>query len=166
MLLLCVISQRNGSYRIFLSKKNGKYGACDLTGKEVIAPNYESVFYSDDGFKYKSSSGSYVTSGWYLDSEGKATREVPVNKKLQTEEDGFKWYEVRQSKKYGAEDYLNRTLIPLDREYTSIYYHKEEGHKGYFSVKKGDKYGACDLTGKEIVQPIYESLIYISPKSA
>ena len=151
-----------GHVGYFSVKKNGKYGACDITGKEVISTSYESVFYASDGFNYKNSSGSYVPAGWYLDSEGKATREAPVNKDLQTEKDGFKWYKVRQEKKYGAEDYLNRTLIPLGREYSYIYYREEEGHKGYFSVRKEDKYGACDLTGKEIVQPMYESLIYSS----
>ena len=146
----------------FTVKKNGKYGACDITGKEIISPSYESVFYSIDGFNYKNSSGSYVPVGWYLDKEGKATREVPIKKDLKTETDGFRWYKVRQGDKYGAEDYLNHTLIPLSREYTSIYYHKEDGHKGYFSVKKNGKSGVCDLTGKEIIQPLYESLIYLS----
>ena len=153
---------KEGHVGYFSIQKNGKCGACDITGKEVISPSYESVFYASDGFNYKNSSGSYVPTGWYLDSEGKATREVPINKDLKTESDGFKWYIVRQGDKYGAEDYYNNTLIPLSRNYTSIYYNAEEGHKGYFRVMKGDKYGACDLTGKEIASPIYESLIYVS----
>lgn len=151
-----------GHVGYFNVEKGDKEGACDLTGKEVLSPIYKSVIYSSDGFNYKNSSDSWVPTRWYLDSEGKATREVPINKDLQTEKDGFKWYQVRQGDKYGAEDYLNRTLIPLSREYTSIYYIQEEGHKGYFRIKKNGKYGACDLTGKEIAQPIYESLIYIS----
>lgn len=32
--------------------------------------------------------------------------------------------------------------------------------KWYFQVKKNGKVGACDLTGKEIVAPLYEKLIY------
>ena len=32
--------------------KNGKEGACDLTGKEVLSCNYNSIIYLD-GFKYK-----------------------------------------------------------------------------------------------------------------
>lgn len=132
---ICFHSE-DGHVGYFGVKKNGKYGACDITGKEIISTSYEFVFYASDGFKYKNSSGSYVPTGWYLDSEGKATREVPINKNLQTEKDGFKWYEVRQGKTYGAEDYFNHTLIPLSRQYTSIYYRAVEGHKGYFSVKK------------------------------
>ena len=154
--------KEEGHVGYFNVEKGDKEGACDLTGKEVLSPIYKSVIYSSDGFNYKNSSDSWVPTRWYLDSEGKATREVPINKDLQTEKDGFKWYQVRQGDKYGAEDYLNRTLIPLSREYTSIYYSQEEGHKGYFRIKKNGKYGACDLTGKEIAQPIYESLIYIS----
>ena len=151
-----------GHIGYFRIKKGDNYGACDLTGYEVISPNYDFAGYYGDGFEYKTSAGKYVPTGWYLDKNGKATREVPINKDLQSEKDGFKWYQVRQGDKYGAEDYLNRTLIPLSREYTSIYYSQEEGHKGYFRIKKNGKYGACDLTGKEIAQPIYESLIYIS----
>lgn len=153
----------DGHVGYFGVKKNGKEGACDITGKEIISTSYESVFYaSSDGFNYKSSSGKYVSTGWYLDSDGKATKEVPINKDLKTESDGFKWYLVRQGKKYGTEDYLNHTLIPLSRNYTNVYYKAEEGHKGYFKVFKDNKEGACDLTGKEIVSPIYESLIYLS----
>ena len=152
--------KEEGHVGYFGVKKNGKYGACDLTGKEIISTSYESVFYSSDGFKYKSSSDSYVPTGWYLDSDGKATREVPINKELKTEKDGFKWYKVSQGETYGAEDYLNHTLIPLSRQYSGIYYLPEEGHKGYFNVEKNGKEGACDLTGKEIASPIYESLIY------
>ena len=46
-------------------KKNGKYGACDARGREIIAPQYESVFYSstDHALKYKNSSGEFVNTG-------------------------------------------------------------------------------------------------------
>lgn len=151
---------KEGHIGYFEVKKNGKEGVCDITGREIISPNYESVLYLSDGFSYRNASGNYVSTGWYLDSEGKATKEVPIYKELQIEDDGFKWYQVSQGDKYGAEDYFNQTLIPLNREYTSVYYTSEEGHKGYFQVRKGDKYGACDLTGKEIVKPNYKYVIY------
>ena len=152
----------DGHVGYFKVEKNGKSGVCDITGKEIVSPSYESVIYVSDGFNYKNSSGNFVPVGWYLDSQGIATREAPINKNLQTEKDGYQWYEVRQGEKYGAEDYQNRTLIPLSREYTSVFYRPEEGHKGYFSVKKSNKYGACDLTGKEIAQPIYDFIVYTS----
>jgi len=151
---------KEGHVGYFGVEKNGKEGACDITGKEIISTSYESVFYAGDGFNYKNSSGSYVPTGWYLDKEGKATKEVPITKNMRTEKDGFIWYEVRQGKVYGAEDHLHNTLIPLSSQCSSIYYMAEEGHKGYFKVKKDDKYGAYDLKGKEIASPIYESLIY------
>lgn len=46
-------------------KKNGKEGACDANGREIIAPQYESLFYSssDQAFNYKNSSGKYVNTG-------------------------------------------------------------------------------------------------------
>lgn len=151
-----------GHIGYFRIKKGNYYGACDLTGYEVISPDYDFAGYYEDGFNYKTSAGKHVPTGWYLDKNGKATKAAPIVKDLKIESDGFKWYVVRQGDKHGAEDYYNNTLIPLSRNYTSIYYRAEEGHKGYFKVGKGDKSGACDLTGKEVASPIYESLIYVS----
>lgn len=77
-----------------------------------------------------------------------------------TENDGFKWYKTTQDGKYGAEDYNHNTLISLSRGYTLLYYSKETGKKGYFHVTKNGKDGACDLTGKEVIAPLYESAFY------
>lgn len=152
----------SGHIGYFRVKKGDNYGACDLSGYEVISPLYDFTSYYNNGFEYKTHSGNRVETGWFLDEQGKATKTAPIEKDLKTESDGFKWYLVRQGKKYGAEDYMNHKLIPLSRDYTSIYYRAEEGHKGYFRVSKDHKEGACDLTGKEIISPLYESLIYVS----
>ncbi len=83
---------------------------------------------------------------------------------LKTEEDGFQWYVIFSSdwKYEGAESVDGKTLIPLSRQYTFICYHSKSGHKGYFRVKKGDKYGACDIYGREIIAPQYRKLYYLS----
>lgn len=46
-------------------KKDGKQGACDANGREIIAPQYESLFYLDDkhAFTYRNSSGEYIDTG-------------------------------------------------------------------------------------------------------
>ena len=56
-------------------KKNGKEGACDASGREIIAPQYESVFYSstDHTFYYKNSSGEYVNTGITLQGSSYAS---------------------------------------------------------------------------------------------
>lgn len=70
-------------------------------------------------------------------------------KELQTEGDGYRWYILRQDKIRGAQSISGATLIPLSRGYTFICYHETDG--GWFSVKKNDKEGVCDKTGREIV---------------
>lgn len=83
---------------------------------------------------------------------------------LKTEEDGFQWYVIFSSdwKYEGAESVDGETLIPLSRQYTFICYHSKSGHKGYFRVGKGDKDGACDIYGREIIAPQYRKLYYLS----
>lgn len=83
---------------------------------------------------------------------------------LRTEKDGFQWYKFFSSdwKYEGAESVDGKTLIPLSRQYTFICYHSKSGHKGYFNVKKGDKEGACDIYGREIIAPQYKKLFYLS----
>lgn len=46
-------------------KKNGKEGACDASGREIIAPQYKLLVYSpvSHTFKYVNSSGEYVNTG-------------------------------------------------------------------------------------------------------
>lgn len=53
-------------------EKNGKIGACNVNGREIIAPQYESYsliyFDNDHVFKYKNSSGKYISTGISLKS--------------------------------------------------------------------------------------------------
>lgn len=85
---------------------------------------------------------------------------------LRTEKDGFQWYNIFSSdgKYEGAESVDGKTLIPLSRQYTFICYQSESGHKGYFRVEKGDKQGACDIYGREIIAPKYKFVFYYSGK--
>lgn len=73
-------------------------------------------------------------------------------RELQTESDGFQWYELKQGDKRGAQSVGGVTFIPLSRGYTFICYHDTGG--GWFTVRKdGKSEGACDITGREIVAP-------------
>ncbi|MBQ6771701.1 MAG: WG repeat-containing protein [Bacteroidales bacterium] len=76
-------------------------------------------------------------------------------KELQTESDGFQWYQLYQNGKYGAQSLGGVTFIPLSRGYTFIYY---VPFGGWFIVNnnKGERFqgrGCCDITGREIVAP-------------
>ena len=43
-------------------------------------------------------------------------------KELQTESDGFQWYQLYQNGKYGAQSLGGVTFIPLSRGYTFIWW--------------------------------------------
>lgn len=91
-----------------------------------------------------------------------ATNVNAQRRSLKTEDDGFQYYKTMQGSYEGAESVDGKTLIPLSRQYTLLFYLSKPGHKGYFKVKKGDKYGACDIYGREIIAPQYEKLYYLS----
>lgn len=91
-----------------------------------------------------------------------ANKEPEVtDRELRIEDDGFRWYKTSgKGSVDGAEDVNHNTIIPLSRGYDIVYYTAKEGHKGYFRVNKGSKWGVCDLTGKEIIQPRDESVFF------
>lgn len=75
------------------------------------------------------------------------------------ENNGFRWYEIKQNGFYGALDVNRKTLIPLKRKYDFVFY--VSTYEGWFYVEKNGKSGACDNEGKEIIAPIkYERLSY------
>lgn len=58
----------------------------------------------------------------------------------------------------GVYDCIGNYLIPIDRCYSSILKTCSDG-RYYYRVCKNGKYGACNLKGIEIVEPIYRDLI-------
>ena len=58
----------------------------------------------------------------------------------------------------GIYDCAGNYLIPIDRCYSSILKTCSDG-RYYYRVCKNGKYGACNLKGTEIVEPIYRDLI-------
>ena len=68
------------------------------------------------------------------------------------------YFLVGNGKYIGAYDCTGKYLIPIDRCYSSIFKTSSDG-RYYYRVGKGNKYGACDLNGVEIVKPIYHDLI-------
>lgn len=69
-----------------------------------------------------------------------------------SEKDGFVWYRIHPSENYslfGAEDSNGRTIIPLEKNYSSILY--SYNSIGCFYVKKDGYEGAYSKTGKELI---------------
>lgn len=73
----------------------------------------------------------------------------PINKKLLTEEDGFKWYRLKQGEFMGAESESGKILIPLSEKFSYVqFYH------GRFLVNVNNYVqGIYDLNGNEIFSP-------------
>ncbi len=95
--------------------------------------------------------------------EEEARKEREIHERKEVEKNGFTWIQTSQGTSttyYGAKDMNGKELIPLSRKYTSIYFLVEENNVGYFCVEKGDKEGACDITGKEVVPCNYKSVFY------
>lgn len=88
-------------------------------------------------------------------------------KQLKKEKNGFQWYRtITDYTDYGAESLDGKTIIPSDRNYTSIIYIvPKTGLKGYFLVSRNKKEGVCNLDGEEIIAPDkYDNVSFISEK--
>ena len=73
--------------------------------------------------------------------------------KMRVEDDGFVWQSFYSDnfKKMGALDAEGNMLIPLDRGYTYVRYSPNQEGFGFFRVSKGNKNGACNILGEEIL---------------
>lgn len=88
-------------------------------------------------------------------------------KQLKKEKNGFQWYRtITDYTNYGAESLDGKTLIPSDRNYTSIIYiAPKSGLKGYFLVSRNKKEGVCNLDGEEVIAPDkYDNVSFVSEK--
>lgn len=90
-------------------------------------------------------------------------------------DDGFKYtvvYFRNKDGKYVAEARMRngKVIIPTSRGYDDINYDEISRYRhnkilkgqGYFKVLKNGKKGICDASGKEIVEPIYDIILYWS----
>lgn len=86
-------------------------------------------------------------------------RSEPVEESIQYEKDGFVWIRLRlwnpQKREfyYGAKDENGKTIIPISKKYTGLFYHSEEGYGGYFAIEKNDGRAVCDRYGKILYEP-------------
>lgn len=118
----------------------------------------------EDGFK------------WYLtSSDGVRGAQSESGKEIIPLQSGFDWISYDNGflcgtifspdgdldkTKNAYYDKKGNTIIALGR-YDINYYEVPEGGKpAWFSVKKNGLQGACDITGKEIVPPVYTGLLY------
>ncbi len=93
-----------------------------------------------------------------------STAGAQTTRKLQTESNGFKWYNTfsSDSRYQGAESTDGRTIIPLSKQYTQVVFHERSNCIGYFGVYRNGKKGAYDIHGNLVIEPIHEKLYYLT----
>lgn len=137
---------------------NGKEGACDKTGKEIVAPGkYDNVYYRNkDGFEYY----CVCLNGkeGVCDKDGKEIISPKYDHVYLFDSDDIYYYKTELWGKNGICDVSGKeVLTPIfDDVYMRGY---EEYH--YFDVKRKWKHGVYDLSGREVIAPKYTN-IYLS----
>jgi len=130
---------------------DGKCGAFDKEGKQLVPPQYNYLQYSsNDSFEYMDDTGHLVSLGVSLMS-GNSIQVDAQGRKLHTQSNGYKWYEVESDGSVGVLSTKGDTIVPLTKAYDSVYYQKNNG--GWFIVKKNGKVGVYNKMGREILSP-------------
>lgn len=87
-----------------------------------------------------------------------------IIKELKEEKDGFKWYQLKQDKYFGASDINGKIIIPLNKKYVSLYYSfLDNTDRGFFNVRDENNYwGLVEKRGKEIISTDrgYDLIVY------
>lgn len=129
----------------------------------VLAQNKE-LKTEEDGFK------------WYLtSSDGNRGAQSVNGKELVPLSIGFEWVSYHngfligtifspdddfKKNKNACYDKTGKVIIPFGRYEHISYNVPEAGKPAWFSVTKNGFDGACDVTGKEIIPPVYTGLLY------
>ena len=143
-----IILNSDGFFRF---EVNGKRGACDLSGKEIIPASrgYDTILHMD---KY-----------YHVSRDGKAGACNLSGKELISPDRGYDsimmreggYFEVQKNHKRGMCSSSGEELISPDRGYDAILV-----KDNYITVGRDYKFGACSLDGKELVPPLYSGLYY------
>lgn len=129
-------------------KKEGKYGACDERGKELLAPVFDEVRvdYDDEYIKAIKDNKTSI-----YDVNGKLI--------LSTSYEDVKWYqieddepfcEVKQNGKWGLIRKDGKLMVPCEYEGFSTY---KMAETGYCEVKLNKKSGVYDVNNKRLMVP-------------
>ena len=160
---------------ILKAKKDDKYGIIDLNNKTKLKFNYENIYYEETAGVYVAEDKKYNSE--ILDADLKVQikgilSELNKDKgymKLKIG-DEYKYYNFKfeekdvkevlndnnlfvskQDGKYGFVDKDGNVVV--DYIYDEA---QEQNSFGFAAVKKGDKWGAIDSEGKEVVEPKYK----------
>lgn len=134
---------------IFVTKRNGKYGAVNQEGTTVLYPEYNNVY----------TGGMYLNALkdkdiFIFDLNG---NKIETNKVSKTKTENANYYiTIDKNNKYKVVD--SKDNIIIDKDYTYIEYLPGD----YFIVERDSKSGIIDSNGKSVIELKYDSISRIN----
>ena len=133
-------------------RKNGQEGACDLTGKEVIAPMYCDVYAHERKNKIYYEVVTKDGKVGVYDAAGKLVIEPNYKKVYAHECKNMIYYEVvTKDGKVGVHDAAGKLII--EPNYKDVCAHENENMIYYKVVTKDGKVGVHDTKGRLLLSP-------------
>ena len=134
---------------IFVTKRNGKYGAVNQEGTTVLYPEYDNVY---TGGMYLNALKDKDIFTFDLNGNKIETNEVS---KTKTENANY-YITIDKNNKYKVVD--SKDNIIIDKDYTYIEYLPGD----YFIVERDSKSGIIDSNGKSVIELKYDSISRIN----
>lgn len=134
---------------IFVTKRNGKYGAVNQEGTTVLYPEYDNVY----------TGGMYLNAlkdkdVFIFDLNG---NKIETNEVSKTKTENANYYiTIDKNNKYKVVD--SKDNIIIDKDYTYIEYLLGD----YFIVERDSKSGIINSNGKSIIELKYDSISRIN----
>lgn len=134
---------------IFVTKRNGKYGAVNQEGTTVLYPEYDNVY----------TGGMYLNALkdkdiFIFDLNG---NKIETNEVSKTKTENANYYiTIDKNNKYKVVD--SKDNIIIDKHYTYIEYLPGD----YFIVERDSKSGIIDSNGKSVIELKYDSISRIN----
>lgn len=141
--------QYNALGSIFVTKRNGKYGAVNQEGTTVLYPEYDNVY----------TGGMYLNALkdkdiFIFDLNG---NKIETNEVSKTKTENANYYiTIDKNNKYKVVD--SKDNIIIDKDYTYIEYLPGD----YFIVERDSKSGIIDSNGKSVIELKYDSISRIN----
>lgn len=134
---------------IFVTKRNGKYGAVNQEGTTVLYPEYDNIY----------TGGMYLNALkdkdiFIFDLNG---NKIETNEVSKTKTENANYYiTIDKNNKYKVVD--SKDNIIIDKDYTYIEYLPGD----YFIVERDSKSGIIDSNGKSVIELKYDSISRIN----
>ena len=131
-----------------------------VCSSSVVTAQLRLQMVADDGFEYLSLHGPTGVGAATIDGRIIIPQKFGNVFYMTSPVGGWFLVKAQGSNIEGAYTKTGQCIIPLARGYNNVIVMDE----GWISVRMNDMYGACDMSGREIVPPIYEALRYDEDK--